>query len=221
MKRLSFLFACIILVAALYTPAPAFAATPVYARAAVRDAYFFADKNTSGAIFAVPYTYCIEVLGEDGDWYRARYAADSGVYRSVTGYCKKEDFTAVEGVPQVTYLYKTVTVTYTAKLPAGTLPVLNEIAIEAAYYGTYYSGATVYSYVYCQGSFGYIEGANDDYPLNEEEKKDEDPAAGEEPKKESGGWSAGLITVVIILALFVAVIVMLHFATARSAKKDG
>ncbi len=195
-----------------------YAAAPEYARAAVRNAYFFTEMNDSSALFSVPYTYCVEILKDEGDWYRARYAANAGIYREITGYCRKDDFIPVEGVPDVTYLYKTVTVTYAANSTPSTLPVLNEIAVEAAYYGTYDSGAAVYSYVYCQGSFGYIEGANDDYPLNSLGTETGDGGNKEESK--NLGWSAGLITVAVILALFVAVIMLLHFATAKANKKD-
>lgn len=186
-----------------------------YAKAAVKDAYFFQEKNTSTSLFAVPYTYCIEILGDEGDWYRARYASDTGVYKAVTGYCRKSDFTGVDGVPQTTYLYKTVTVNYSAGEKIGSLPVLNDISLEAAYYGTYYSGAAVYSYVYCQGSFGYIEGANDDYPLNFEESSATPPTDDEETKN-SGGASAGLISVIVIAVLFSGVAVMLYFLTRRN-----
>lgn len=186
-----------------------------YAKAAVKDAYFFQEKNTSTSIFAVPYTYCIEILGEEGDWYRARYASDTGMYKAVTGYCRKSDFNSLEGVPQTTYLYKTVTVNYSAGENIGSLPVLNDISLEAAYYGTYYSGAQVYSYVYCQGSFGYIEGANDDYPLNLEESAAPAPSDDGESTK-SGGVSAGLISVIVIAVLFSGVAVMLYFLTRRN-----
>lgn len=188
---------------------------PVYAKATVKNAYFFQEKNTSSSLFAVPYTYCIEILGDEGEWYRARYASDTGIYKALTGYCRKTDFTEVEGVPQVTYLYKTVTVSYSAGETGGSLPVLNEISIEAAYYGTYDSGAAVYSYVYCQGSFGYIEGANDDYPLNLDEA-DDDLTDGEQQSAKESGISAGLISVIVIAVLFTGVAVMLYFITRRN-----
>ena len=60
-----------------------------------------------------------------------------------------------------------VTVTFKADTPVGSLPVLHEMNVTAAFYGTYYAGASAYSYVLYDGGFGYIYGANDDYPLNE------------------------------------------------------
>lgn len=218
MKGIAVLLLSIIIALSAPLATPVYAAGASYARAAVRDAYFFSEKNLSSSLFAVPYTYCVEVLRDDGDWYYVRYANDTGLYKALYGYCRKQDFTTVEGTPQVTYLYKTVTVTYKTDGGTTSLPVLNEIAVEAAFYGTYYSGATAYSYVFCQGSFGYIAGANDDYPLNIEEGDD----GKDEPKEdgETKGVNAGLITAIIICALAAAAFVMLYFTT-RKKRTDG
>ncbi|MDE6074863.1 MAG: hypothetical protein K2G26_00325 [Clostridia bacterium] len=221
MKRFTVLLICIMLAALAAAPQSVYAAESHYARAATRTAYFFTERNTTSSIFAVPYTYCVEVIRDEGDWYYARYASDTGVYKALYGYCRKDDFTLESGTPDVTYLYKTVTVNYSANNNNSTLPVLSEIAVEAAYYGTYYSGATVYSYVYCQGSFGYIEGANDDYPLNLPEEK---PADDETNKggsdKNKGGFNVGAIVAIVILAVLVAVILIIYFAT-RKPRKEG
>ena len=226
MKRFAVICAClaITLISLIPTPAlstaqPAYGATATYARANVRTAYFFTEKDTSTSIFAVPYTYCIEVLRDDGAWYYARYASDTGIYKAVYGYCRKEDFSAEVGTPAVTYLYKTVPIGYTASGGTGSsgggtsLPTLGEITLEGAYYGVYYAGATVYSYVYCQGSFGYIEGANDDYPLNT-------PADGgstdqPEDKVKSPKVNGGLIAFFAIFAMLVVVILVIFFTTRQ------
>lgn len=225
MKRLTVLLLSILLCATaaaarLFCVAaqPVYAASPAYARAAVRNAYFFTEKNTSTSVFAVPYTYCVEVLRDDGDWYYVRYAGDTGIYKALYGYCRKEDFTPEEGTPQVTFLYKTVKVSYSAGGGSSSLPVLGEIEVEAAYYGTYYSGATVYSYVYCQGSFGYIEGANDDYPLNLPDKNEEGGKDGETEKK--GGLGFAAIAFIVIALLFAAVIVIIYFTTRKPKMDD-
>lgn len=221
MKRLTVLLICITLAALAFAPQPVYAAETNYARAANRTSYFFAEKNTATSLFAVPYTYCVEVIRDDGDWYYARYATDTGIYKALYGYCRKEDFTPESGTPQVTYLYKTITVNYSVNTNNSTLPVLGQIAVEAAYYGTYYSGATVYSYVYCQGSFGYIEGANDDYPLNLPET---DPAGGDGKtdggEEKTGGLNAGAIAAIVILAVLVAVVLIIYFVT-RKPKIEG
>lgn len=218
----------LILIAAIFAvliipvnfPSAARAESKTFAQAIVRDAYFY-EKKDGASVFAVPYTYCIEVLSEDGDWYYASYAADVGAYKAKRGYCLKSDFAVLETEPKVTYLYKTVSVTFSANTGSGSLPVLGELNLEAAYYGAYQAGGEWYSYVYCQGSFGYIAGANDDYPLNELPTDKKNETGGET----SGGGkksalSAGLISALVILALFVAVILMLHF-TSKKAPKDA
>ena len=204
--------------------APTYAAQTEYARASYarsqnKSAYFFTEKDSKTALFAVPYTYCVEVLRDDGDWYYVRYGADSGIYKALYGFCKKTDFKLEDTTPQVTFLYKTVTVKYSAENKVPSLPVLSEIALEAAYYGTYDAGATVYSYVYCQGSFGYIEGANDDYPLN---TPDTDPS---DDKKDDGGGekkqglSFATIAFIVIAVLFAVVVLVIYFVT-RKPKTD-
>ena len=215
MKRFTVLLICIISCALSAANFTVYAATPTYARATVRDAYFFAQKSNSSSLFIVPYTYCVEVLADDGDWYRVRYGGNTGLYEPVTGYCRKQDFTVESGTPAVTFLYKTVTVNYKADGSNSTLPVLNEIAVEAAFYGTYYSGATAYSYVLCQGNFGYIEGANDDYPLNE--ITPQEPTGGEDKggQSKASGWSAGLIALTVISALALTVIAVIYFTTHK------
>lgn len=221
MKRFTVLLICLMLSAFAFAPQPVFAAESNYARAATRTAYFFTEKNTATSIFAVPYTYCVEVIREDGDWYYVRYANDTGIYKSLYGYCRKEDFTLESGTPGVTYLYKTVTVNYSVNNNNSTLPVLSQIAVEAAYYGTYYSGATVYSYVYCQGSFGYIEGANDDYPLNlPDDKPSDDGENNGGSDEKTGGFNVGAVVAIVILAVLVAVVLIIYFAT-RKPKIEG
>lgn len=189
-----------------------------YARANAKTAYFFTDKDISTSLFAVPYTYCVEILRDEGDWYYVRYGADTGIYRTIYGYCRKSDFDVVEGTPEVTYLYKAITVTYTTGDDTGSLPVLDEINVEAAFYGTYYSGATAYSYVYCQGSFGYIPGANDDYPLN---LPDNEGGGTDEPPPEEEGMNVGLISALVICALAAAAIAMLYFTTRKKINPDA
>ncbi|MDE6557998.1 MAG: hypothetical protein K2K39_02715 [Clostridia bacterium] len=216
MKRFTVVLILILLSAVCAFPEAVYAAPETYARAAVRDAYFFTEKNTATSVFAVPYTYCVEVLRDDGEWLYVRYAADTGIYKALYGYCRKDDFTMESGTPSVTYLYKTVTLSYKVSGNGSSLPTLGEIAVEAAYYGTYYSGATVYSYVYCQGSFGYIEGANDDYALNVFEKVP--PTEG---GKESGenarkiAWSVGAVAIIVIGAILITVVLILFFVSKK------
>lgn len=188
-----------------------------YARAASREAYFFAEKDLSSSLFAVPYTYCVEILRDDGDWYYAKYAEDVGIYRALYGYCLKEHFLPLTSPPETTYLYKTVSVTYTADGSQSPLPVLNELTVEAAYYGVYYAGATAYSYVLCNGSFGYITGANDDYELN----ADPTPATSEIKASSDDNVGSKIIVAVVLTVLAAAALVLLFFTGGKRGKTRG
>ena len=181
-----------------------------HTRANSRTSYFCASADIATSLFAVPYTYCVEILSDEGGWYRVKYAEDYGIYRALYGYVQKNDFTVLEEAPSTVYLYKSVSVTFSQDAPAGSLPVIDDITLTAAFYGSYYSGAAGYSYVLCDDSFGYIVGANEDYPLIETEN---DTVENEEPEpKASGG------TVVAAVAIGALVLVAAALA-AFSGKK--
>lgn len=183
----------------------------IYAKAEVKDAYVCTEPSIEYAVFAIPYTYCVQILSESGDWYRVKYAEDTGIYRAIYGYCLKSCLTLLSEVPKTTYLYKTITVTYTADAPSTSLPILGEITISAAYYGIYYQGPAAYSYVLYDGSFGYISGANDDYPLN---------VSTEQPPSNSGNETESPINVQLIVGvgltvLAAAALLMLFFGNRK------
>ena len=52
------------------------AVIPRYARADARDIYFCERKDLNYALFTIPYTYCVEILSTDGEWYYVKYAED-------------------------------------------------------------------------------------------------------------------------------------------------
>ena len=84
--------------------------------------------------------------------------------------------------------------------------------MQAAFYGSYYSGAAGYSYVLCQGSFGYIAGANDDYPLIETT-----PLPDEEIPDTSGG--SGTIIAAVVIGILVAAALALALLSGRKTRK--
>ncbi len=214
MKKL--LLAVIICTLALFfapgSPAAYASDSYSYAQAVTTTAYFFKEKDLSSSLFAVPYTWYVRVIRGDGQWYYVQYAEDEGLYRAMYGYVLKDDFVLLEDPPAVTYLFKSITITYSAGDENSSLPALGEIEVEAAFYGTYYSGATAYSYVLCEGSFGYIAGANDDYPLNDLPSGEET----EDPSNEGErGGSGGLVTAVIIVALVAGAIVLVYLSSRK------
>ncbi len=180
-----------------------------YARANSREAYFYTDMDVSSAIFAVPYTYCVEVLEEYGGWYYVKYAEDYGLYRALYGYVKADDFSALSQAPETAYLYQTISVTFSQEAPANGLPALGDITVTAAFYGNYYSGAAGYSYVLYQSSFGYITGATEDYPLIESASSQGE----EQPAATSAG--AGSVTAWVILGVLAALALAIAALTGR------
>ena len=177
--------------------------------------YFCADMDLTTARFAVPYTYCVEILADHGEWYLVRYAQDDGFYSVVTGYCRKNGLTLVDTPPENIYLNFPVTAILRADVPQdGSLPGL-EIAVVAAYYGVYYKGAAAYSYVLYNNEFWYIPGANEDYPLNEIPAEPAFKPNVSEPDENN----SKLITAIIITAVAAAAIVILVFTGKQKGYK--
>lgn len=187
-----------------------------YARADKRNIYFCTEMDDASALFAIPYTYCVEIIADHGEWYLVRYAQDDGLYRALTGYCRKEGLTEIETLPENLYLNYPVTATLRSNVPQSSLPGL-EITVTAAYYGVFYLGAAAYSYVLYDGSFNYIEGANENYPLNEIPSEpafsETDPPAGEADNSK-------LITAIIVCVAAASVIVFLILSGKRKSQRS-
>lgn len=204
---------CCLMAALIFVIVPnavkAYAAViPRYARADARDIYFCERKDLNYALFTIPYTYCVEILSTDGEWYYVKYAEDYSPYRALYGYCLNKNLTPVDEPPENIYLNMPVTVTFKTDAPAGSLPVLSELNVTAAFYGTYYAGATAYSYVYYDGTFGYVYGAHDDYPLNE--IPSDEPPVTEKPA--AGGADSKIIIGIALAGVAAAALVILYFS---------
>ncbi len=184
-----------------------------YARADSRSVYFCASEDLSSARFLIPYTYCVRILADRGDWYKVSYAEDAGIYRKVEGFCPKEGLTEIEEPPEKVFLNLPVTITFRVNKPSdGALGTLGNIEVTAAYYGEYVSGATSYSYVYYNGEFGYIDDVDADYELNPLPNK---------PQKEENGGSAKIITVIVITALAVTAVAVLYLTGRKPKIENG
>lgn len=184
----------------------------IYARADLRNVYFCQSMDLTTALFAIPYTYCVEIITDHGEWYLVKYAQDDGFYRAVTGYCKKEGLTVVDQPPQNIYLSYPVYATLRADVDSS-LPGL-EITVTAAYYGVYYRGAAAYSYVLYDNCFRYVAGANEDYPLNE--IPSEPTFSPTDPTPQDDG--SRLATALIITAIAAAAIVILIITGKQKVK---
>ncbi|MGN0807326.1 MAG: hypothetical protein ACI4MN_02635 [Candidatus Coproplasma sp.] len=215
MKRI-FIPLCLILLIILTPTQAAYAATGSYlARPVGRECYFFSDKDLSTALFAVPYTYCIQVIRDDGEWLYASYAVDEGDYKKIYGYCKSDEFEQVPSTPKSQYLNKTVVITYSAGENQGSFNPPADLQVEAAYYGGYRHGANFYSYVLCRGSFCYIEGDCGDYPLNEYEEQTSKPETEDGQRDTNGATTTGLIIFIVILAVALVAVGGLAFTSKK------
>ncbi|MCD8308410.1 MAG: hypothetical protein LUD19_01050 [Clostridia bacterium] len=186
-----------------------------YTRAEVTDAYICSEADLTAALFAIPYTYSVRVISEEGIWYYVQYAEDSGVYRAVYGYVLKSRLTLLDTAPETVWLYYTLTVTY-SQSSQGYLPTLSDITAQAAFYGNYYSGASGYSYVLCQGSFGYIAGSTENYDLVQTESGGEEEQQGGSTSSANGKVIAG-----VVLGVSAAAALVLVFLSGRKNKYRG
>lgn len=178
-----------------------------------KEVYFFSEKKTDSALFIIPQTYCVEILGKDNGWYYVKYAEDNGVYRALYGYCKSDEVVPIDEPLENLYLHTTVTVVYHTDGAVGLLPALGDLEFTAAYYGAYSVGKTSCSYVLCGEYFGYIAGSIEDYPLNELPSKSTDGPVS------TGGKGATLITAIVITVVAAAAILILYF-TGKKTPKD-
>jgi hypothetical protein len=196
----------------VYTTSTRYACTQAY------DVYFCQSRSTSSALFTIPYSYCVEVLGEENGWYTVKYAEDYGIYRALYGYCSTASLTILSQKPEVVWLYKEVTVTFSADSPQGSLPVLDNITASAAFYGTYYAGPTPYAYVLCGSSFGYVAGTDITYPINQSTQESPEPDDEEPTDTTSTTEQSPSIGAVICICLFAAAILVLLFFLTRKPR---
>lgn len=218
MKAVKIIICCLLaaLITAIPLRVPARArAASAYARADAHDIYFCKDKNST-ALFTIPYTYCVEIISTDGDWYYVRYGESNNVYEPLYGYCKSENLTPVDEPPENKFLFYTVPLTFRTDSYGNSLPASNELTVNAAFYGSYYSGGFAYSYVRYDGNFYYATGANDDYPLNEIPSEDVDGPAPEQPEKPSS--SSENVIIAVVIAAVAAVVLIIIYVTGRRAR---
>ncbi len=177
--------------------------------------YFCEHKNRDDALFEIPQTYCIEILGEEDGWYKIKYADDDGVFQAVYGFCEPDGLILSDKEPETKYLKQTVTVTYRTEDVGDMLEGLPTIEYKAAYYGSLTVRGRVCSYVLCNGYFGYITGAIEDYPLNPLPDK---PAFAPTDAPQNGSSAATLITALVVTAIAVIAISVLYFSGKKPPK---
>ncbi len=172
-------------------------------------AYLCSEKDENTALFAIPQTYCVEIISKEDGWYKVKYAQDEGIYRAVFGFVSENDIIPCEKPLEKTYLNLPVTVIYRTDAPDKIAGTLGEKEYTAAYYGQYVSGKTAFSYVYLDGEFGYVSDKipNGEYPLN---PLPTTPTSASVPEKE--GANAKVITAIAVTAIAAAAILILYFS---------
>jgi len=171
-------------------------------------AYLCSEKDEKTALFAIPQTYCVEIISKEDGWYKVKYAKDEGIYRAVFGFVAENDIIPTDELLEKAYLNLPVTVIYRTEAPDKISGTLCEKEYTAAYYGQYVSGKTAYSYVYLDGEFGYVSDKipNGEYPLNPLPT-----APTTAPATEKEGANAKVITAIAVTAIAAAAILILYF----------
>ena len=181
-------------------------------------AYFCTQKDEDYALFEIPETYCLEIRGEEDGWLKVKYAEDEGVFQALYGFCKPDGLILSNEEPKAKYLRRTVTVTYRTEDVGNMLDSLAPIEFEAAYYGALTLVSKQYSYVCCNGYFGYISGAIDDnYPRNPL------PSQSTFSPSSDGMQNGSLITLITasaVTAIAVIVITVLYFSGKNPPKNS-
>lgn len=206
-KFLLCIFAVIIMFSVPLLPVErkATAATARYARADSDDVYFCLSDDLSSARFKIPYTYCVEILANDGDWYYVKYAENADPYEELYGYCLKDSLTPVTEPPENIYLHMPVNLPFSPSDPVDSMPALGAHDVTVAFYGSITNGATVYHYIGYKGDFGYTKMDIGDYPLNDIPQPLQ-PTSGTK-RKIDAKWIAFLV----ILAVAAAAVLALYF----------
>lgn len=177
--------------------------------------YFCTDKNSDTALFEIPQTYCLEIMGQEDGWLKVKYAEDDGVFQALYGYSKPEGLILSNEQPRQKYLREIITVTYRVDDIGNMLEGLPPVEFEAAYYGALTAGSRRCSYVYCNGYFGYIAGSIENYPLNPLPSTSTFSPA---EANSQGASGATLIIAVAITAVAVVAISVLYFSSKKPPK---
>ena len=184
-----------------------------YACVLSEGTYLYAEQSEESGLFLIPNTYYVRILEQGAEYSYVEYAADSGLYKAVRGYCKSEALTPVDFTPARPFVNLTVSLTYrlegTSALVGGDLAL---VTVEAAYYGDYTVGSAQYCYVCANGKFGYVPRPEISYELNDDYLPEAPPVSAE-----TQDVSVSLYILIGALCLWLVFILLLSL---RPAKKQ-
>lgn len=142
----------------------------LYAVAAERGVWLYSEADERTGLFILPYTYYVRVLAPGDPFCYVEYMDGSASFPIVSGYCKKDELTFVDFIPERPYLKQEITVVYSLPdVPSVSVgdDFFYTTEITYLYYGDYTIGSAAYYYVCRDGKFGYIPAVQDiEYDLN-------------------------------------------------------
>lgn len=217
MKKLFLFISFLILLSAVCFPQPVSASAeesvPQYAVADGKSIWFYSEPNEESGLFILPYTYYVLVISEGQTYCAVRYLDDVSPYKAITGYCKTEELTFVDFIPERPYLRKELTVTYSITNSSGfTMGNGSFDTLEKTYlfYGTSYLGTARFYYVYSDGVFDYIPATQEiTYELNTDYLTA--AAAGTDSDAEPSAEGVSVLQIVVICLIVAAVVAVALF----------
>ncbi|MGN1076956.1 MAG: hypothetical protein ACI4ST_00415 [Candidatus Gallimonas sp.] len=118
-----------------------------YAVAASDEVWFYAETDETSGLFLVPYSYCVRIVGESGNFVQAEYGGKDGLPVQ-KGYCLRDGLLFLDYEPERPFFVHLVKLVYKLETPAQ-----EELSYsrEAYFYGYYPSGSARYLRVLLDG----------------------------------------------------------------------
>ena len=204
-KKILHLLMVLTALAASLTPLSAAAEeNELYARVTQAGVYLYAEPDGDSGLFELPQSWFVRVTGETGAYTSVAYL--EGTAAAVYGYCKTEELTFVDYIPETPYL-----------------SYITSYRVDAAFCGTFSYGSATYCYVYLDGAFGYVPASacsSLDYPLNTEHTESGAASAGGETAEKSGGSAVNIVLVCALAAAALGIAFFLFHPAARRKKRE-
>ena len=179
------------------------------------DTYFYATKSEKSGLFVLPKTYYVKILSTADDFCKVEYLTDSALTQKVTGYCKTDELTFVEYIPNTPYFSYLFDLTYYIDPDEKDSPLLDKITVTCAYYGSYTIGTKTYCYVLRDDKFGYVPLPDDfvflpntEYEEYCQTQTDSSDSAVQEPSQTPSA-NPVQIAVIVLLCLLVPILAAL------------
>ena len=193
-----------------------------YARVTQENTYLYTQPEAQSGLFILPQSYFVHITGISGEYYAVEYLAGTAGKTAVRGYCRADEVTPVDYIPQTPYLSYTVRVTFRTGegLPDG---FITEYTVGAPFYGTFRFGSSTYYYVELNGAFGYVPATACsllDYPLNTEHTEVAAPETQPEAQEQTqAGGGLSVAAIVLLCVLGAAGLGLLYFLFRPAHKK--